>query len=91
MPTYTFRCESHGDFTVEQPMSTTTPQHPCLDCAQPSFKVLTLTVHYPYGGRSAFHDGPEGDGHTVRETVQHWKDDWDSAGVKYEPSGTRWI
>lgn len=74
-------------------MSLTTSEAPCgaLGCKQRAPKVLSANFGFPYGGRAAFHDGPEGDGRTVRETVNDQVDTWRKNGTPFEPAGKRWI
>lgn len=90
MTAFRFRCKEHGDFIVCQPMADTTPTFPCDVCGDSALKVLGAAFQYPYGGRAAFHDGPEHDGQTVRETTKRWQEGWKAAGINYE-SKTRWI
>lgn len=45
----------------------------------------SLAVHYPYGGREAFH-GP-----TIRERQESAVKEAQSNGYTPEPVGTRWI
>ena len=92
MPSYTFRCPEHGDFAVDQSMAETTPS---VFCERPhrkgpgyvarADKVLGAAIHFPYGGRAAFHDGPDGTGETVRETGERWQAEARAAGLSPEP------
>jgi hypothetical protein len=93
MPSYTFRCPEHGDFAVDQPMAETTPFVWCYSDGHRkgpgyvvrSAKVLGGAFHFPYGGRGAFHDGPDGTGETVRETAVRWQAEARAAGLSPEP------
>lgn len=93
MALYTFRCDKHGDFTVEQPMAETTSTHPCNQGAHAVAcpKVLGGALQFTYG-RAAFHSGVEGTGETVRETGERWRREYKQVhGREPEPVGTRWV
>ncbi len=91
MASYTFRCESHGDFPLEQPMASTTSKAPCPICNRNCSKVLGAAMQFTYGRRN-FHDGPDGTGETVRETGERWSREYEAVnGRKPEPVGERWI
>lgn len=93
MALYTFRCEKHGDFQVEQPMAETTREVPCLlglRPHEPARKVVGANLQFR-GGRAAFHDGIEGTGETGRETFNRWMSEAKADGVPMEPVGTRWV
>lgn len=92
MARYTYQCPTDGNFDVHAPMAETTRTAHCPVCYELSPKYIgRMNVAYPYGGRAAFKDGPEGDGHTVRETTEKWVEGWEASGTPYEPSGTRWV
>ena len=100
MALYRFRCPTHGDFTLEQPMADTTRTAPCPaftphydtpTCATESPKVLGSRLQFTYG-RAAFHSGVEGTGETVRETGDRWRSEYKAVhGREPEPVGTRWV
>jgi hypothetical protein len=92
MPTYTHRCEKHGDFSVERSMTDTRPFELCLDdsCMAPAPKVLGAALQFTYG-RAVFHSGPDGTGETVRETAQRWVSNARARGLDPEPQGVRWV
>jgi hypothetical protein len=80
---YRFRCPDHGDFLIEQPMASTTPRHPCPTepCEFDSPKVLSGHLQFSYG-RDQFHDGPMGDGLSLREAERKAVADAHSAGLE---------
>jgi hypothetical protein len=96
MASYTFRCSTHGDFQVEQPMAETTrfAVHLGVDgkwCGRECPKVLGGALQFTYG-RDNFHDGPEGTGETVRETAERWRREYrEHHGRDPEPVGQRWV
>lgn len=91
MALYTFRCPAHGDFVLEQPMSTTTRTATCPQGDTEAPKVLGARLQFTYG-RAAFHSGPEGTGETVRETGERWRSEYKRLhGREPEPVGTRWV
>ncbi len=93
MATYTFRCETHGDFQHEQPMALTTPRAMCradAGCRNSCPKVLGAAMQF-FGGRKQFHDGIEGTGETGRETRDRWLAEAARDGVPMEPNGVRWV
>lgn len=91
MALYTFRCPEHGDFDVEQPMAETTRTAHCTTCGGGECpKVLGGHLHFTYG-RDQFHDGPMGDGQTLRETQRDWLTSARAAGLEPEGVGYRHI
>jgi putative FmdB family regulatory protein len=91
MALYTFRCDTHGDFPLEQPMAETTRTASCPLCGSNCSKVLGGALQFTYG-RDAFHDGVEGGGETLRETGARWRREFrEYHGRDVEPVGTRWV
>lgn len=72
-------------------MAETTAHIDCPEGCGSIPKVLSANFNFPYGGRTAFHDGPEHDGRTVRETVNDQVAEWKRTGTPFEPAGARWI
>lgn len=91
MATYRFRCETDGDWLVEQPMRETSLAILCPECGGDAKKVLSANIQF-HGGRSVFHDGVEGTGETGRETRDRWMREFERReGHKLEPVGARWV
>jgi hypothetical protein len=96
MALYTFRCPQHGDFQVEQTMRETTRNAVCPHMHSVGIpatrcpKVVGSNLQFTYG-RENFHDGPEGDGATVRETGDRWRKEFTERTGREAVGSARWV
>ena len=90
MTSYAFRCSEHGNFAEERPMRLAAAPAVCF-CGQPAARVFNASFQFR-NGRETFHDGPEHDGRTVRETAEDWRRRFrEDTGRDPDPMGSRWI
>jgi len=87
MTIYAYRCESHGDFDVVSPMTTTTRLHPCPTCSVPALKLLSGALQFTMG-KDNFH-GPTL-GERRADTIQANEAQGRKLGRDYE-SAARWV